>query len=203
MYFQTTILNHDKTLPEGIHLLGISGSLRTKSNNTGLLRTAEDLLPKGMTLEIYDISNIPLYNHDLEADGEPAAVKDFKARITHADALLIATPEYNHSIPGVLKNALDWASRPYRRSPLNQKTLGIMGAAGRSGSINAQDHLRQIAAGMDMLVLEEPEVVVHRAWEKFDADGNLIDENTRKQVKDFLEALAVRVRSERQLLQII
>jgi chromate reductase len=194
----TKITDGDKIMTDNIHILGISGSLRRKSTNSGLLCEAIELLPKGMTLEIYDLSDIPMYNQDLYAEGEPAAVQDLKSHIANADALLIATPEYNHSIPGMLKNALDWASRPHRRSPLNHKLLGIMGAAGSLGSLNAQEHLRQIAAGMDMQVLEHPQIAVKRAWEKFDSKGRLTDEHTRVQIKEMLEALAVRVRHQRE-----
>lgn len=175
---------------ELIHVLGISGSLRKSSNNSGLLRAAGELLPEDMTLEIYDIAEIPLYNNDLLlAEGLPPAVQQLKARINAADALLIATPEYNSSIPGVLKNAIDWASRPRAESPFAGKPLAIMGAGGVLGTSRAQNHLRQIAGGLNMLVLNKPEVMIQRAWEKFDQDGNLIDEASRKQVKDLLAAL--------------
>jgi chromate reductase len=176
-------------MTEQSHILGVSGSLRKNSNNSGLLRAASELLPEGMTLEIFDLSAIPLYNNDLLAEGLPPAVQEFKARLAAADALLIATPEYNSSIPGVLKNAIDWASRPRNESPFSGKPLGIMGAGGALGTSRAQYHLRQIASGMNMLALNKPEVMVQRAWEKFDQDGNLTDEATRKQVKDLLAAL--------------
>lgn len=170
-------------------VLGISGSLRKNSNNSGLLRAASELLPEGMSLEIYDIAAIPLYNNDLVAEGLPPSVQEFKTRIAAADALLIATPEYNYSIPGVLKNAIDWASRPPNESSFPGKPLAIMGAGGVMGTSRAQSHLRQIASGLNMLALNKPEVMVQRAWEKFDQDGNLTDESTRKQVKDLLAAL--------------
>ena len=172
-----------------IHVLGISGSLRKSSNNSGLLRAANELLPEGMTLEIFDLSAIPLYNNDLLAEGLPPAVQEFKARIAAADALLIATPEYNYSIPGVLKNAIDWASRPLNESPFSGKPLAIMGAGGVMGTSRAQSHLRQIAAGMNLLALNKPEVMLQRAWEKFDQNGNLTDETSRKQVKDLMAGL--------------
>jgi chromate reductase, NAD(P)H dehydrogenase (quinone) len=172
-----------------IHILGISGSLRKNSNNSGLLRAAGELLPEGMALEIFDISAIPLYNNDLLAEGLPPAVQEFKARIAAADALLIATPEYNYSIPGVLKNAIDWASRPPNESSFPGKPLAMMGAGGVMGTSRAQSHLRQIASGMNMLVLNKPEVMVQRAWEKFDQHGNLTDDATRQKVKELLLAL--------------
>lgn len=176
-------------MTEQIHVLGISGSLRKSSNNTGLLRAANELLPAGMSLEIYDISAIPLYNNDLLAEGLPPAVQEFKARIAAADALLIATPEYNSSLPGVFKNAIDWASRPPNESSFPGKPLAMMGAGGVMGTSRAQNHLRQIASGLNMLALNKPEVMVQRAWEKFDQHGNLTDDATRQQVKALLLAL--------------
>ncbi len=177
-------------MTQAIHLLGISGSLRKGSYNTGLLRTAAELLPEGMTLEIYDIGAIPLYNSDLEAQQIPEPVKHFKERIVAADGLLIATPEYNYSVPGVLKNAIDWASRPPRNSPLKGKPLAIIGAGGMFGTVRAQLHLRQIATELDTLTLNKPEVLVARPWEKFDAEGNLTDEASRQALRALLEAFA-------------
>jgi chromate reductase, NAD(P)H dehydrogenase (quinone) len=174
-----------------IHVLGIAGSLRSGSLNTAALRAAAELLPEGMTLEIYDLSAIPMYNGDVDANGAPAAVQDFKNRIAAADALLIATPEYNYSIPGVLKNALDWASRPAGRSPLNGKPVAIMGVAtSRFGTVRAQMHLRLIAQAMNMLALNKPEVMITGAADKFDAQGRLIDETSRQQIAELLAALA-------------
>lgn len=171
-----------------VHVLGISGSLRKDSYNTALLRAATELLPDGMTLEIHDLSAIPLYHGDVEAAGVPAPVAAFKERIAAADALLIATPEYNYSLPGVLKNALDWASRPVP-SPLSDKPLAIMGAGGRFGTVRAQLHLRQIAVYLNLLPLNKPELMVPLAWEKFDAAGRLNDDPTRAALRDLLAAL--------------
>ena len=126
-----------------IHVLGISGSLRRASWNTGLLHAAGELLPEGMSLEIADLADVPLYNQDHDGPAAPEAIKQFKERIRAADALLIATPEYNGSIPGVLKNAIDWASRPMNDSPLAGKPLAIMGAGGIGGTIRAQLALPQ------------------------------------------------------------
>lgn len=172
-----------------IHVLGIAGSLRKASVNKGLLRAAADVLPEGMLLETFDLAPIPLYNGDVDAAGAPEAVLHFKARIAAADALLIATPEYNYSIPGVLKNALDWASRPPKESPLNGKPLAIMGAGGVAGTTRAQLHLRQVAVFTNMLPLNKPEVAIQRAWEKFDAEGNLTDEPSREAIRMLLQAL--------------
>ncbi len=173
-----------------VHVLGISGSLRKFSYNAGLLRAASELLPEGMTLEVFDLAPIPLFNQDLTDSGNiPEPVQQFKARIAAADALLIATPEYNYSMPGVLKNAIDWASRPLQGSPLDGKPLAMMGAGGGMGTSRAQHHLRQIAVFTNMLPLNKPEVTVQRAFEKFDAQGHLTDEPTRQQVRALLEAL--------------
>jgi chromate reductase, NAD(P)H dehydrogenase (quinone) len=117
-------------MTDHVHVLGIAGSLRQKSYNKAALRAAAELVPEGMTLEIYDIAPIPLFNADVEAQGDPEPVRDFKARLAAANALLIATPEYNYSMPGVLKNALDWASRPVATTPLGEKPLAIIGASG-------------------------------------------------------------------------
>jgi len=174
----------------GVRLLGVSGSLRKGSYNTALLRAASELLPEGMTLEIFDLSSIPLYNDDLRALGFPTPVQEFRDRIAAADALLIATPEYNFSIPGVLKNAIDWASRP-PDPPLNGRPVGIMGAStGNFGTVRAQMHLRQVCVFCNMFPLNKPEVLVMRAKEKFDANGRLIDETARGFIRDMLLALA-------------
>jgi chromate reductase len=172
-----------------VHVLGFSGSLRKASNNSGLLRAARKVLPDEMTLELFDLSVVPLFNGDIDAIDPPEGVKAFKSRIATADALLIATPEYNFSIPGVLKNALDWASRPPKESPLSGKPLAIMGAGGMMGTVRAQIALRQMAGFLNLLTLNRPEVLVTRAWEKFDAEGNLKDEATLQQIGDLLKAL--------------
>ena len=171
-----------------IKILGISGSLRKNSFNRSLLEAAFELKPDNMDIEIFDISDIPLYNEDTRVLGEPDPVKLFKQKIAEADALLIATPEYNYSIPGVLKNAIDWASRPPSDSPLNGKPLAIMGAGGRMGTVRAQNHLRQIAVETNMLTMNKPEVLVARAREKFDKDGKLTDERTKAQIRKLLNA---------------
>jgi chromate reductase len=173
----------------GMHVLGFSGSLRKGSYNTALLRAASELLPKGMTLEVFGLSSTPLYNDDVRALGFPKPVQEFRDRIAAADALLIATPEYNFSIPGVLKNAIDWASRPFD-PPLDGKPVAIMGAStGNFGTVRAQMHLRQVCVFCNMFPVNKPEVLVMRAREKFDASGRLIDETARGFLRDLLTAL--------------
>lgn len=179
-------INHNET---PLRVLGISGSLRRSSFNTALLESAAQLLPPGMTLEIYDLSALPMYNQDDEKPFPPE-VEDFRRRLALADALLIATPEYNASITGALKNAIDWASRPPSQ-PLNGKPVAIMGAStGNFGTLRAQLHLRQILTHVGALTLPKPEVLVARAGQAFTPDGDLIDETARGFLRDLLVALA-------------
>jgi chromate reductase, NAD(P)H dehydrogenase (quinone) len=174
---------------EPIRILGFSGSLRKGSYNTALLRAAGGLIPEGTTLETFDLSSIPPYNEDVRQTGFPDSVRDFRDRINAADALLVATPEYNYSIPGVLKNALDWASRP-PDPPLFGKPAAIMGAStGNFGTVRAQLHLRQVLVTLNMLPVNKPEVLVGHAKDKFNTEGRLTDEITRGFVRDLLEAL--------------
>src|SRR5512140_3319868 len=167
---------------EPLHFLGFAGSLRKGSYNRALLRAAAELLPEGVELEQFDISPIPLYNADVEAQGFPEPVRIFRERIRAAAAILIVTPEYNYSIPGVLKNAFDWASRPPDR-PFNDKPVAILGASpGGFGTILSQHHLRQTFVFTNMHPLMNPQVYVSKAAEKFDAEGRLTDAETRKKV---------------------
>ncbi|MBX3064457.1 MAG: NAD(P)H-dependent oxidoreductase [Anaerolineae bacterium] len=186
-----------------IHVLGISGSLRKSSYNTAILHAASAMLPEGMSLEIYDLSALPLYNADNDGDNIPESVRQFKARVTAADALLFATPEYNYSVSGVLKNAIDWASRPAGKSPLIKKTAAIMGAStGNFGTVRAQMHLRDICVYNNMLVVPQPEVLIMKAKENFDAHGKLTNELSRDLIRKLLVALAEltrRMKSEREL----
>jgi len=171
-----------------VDVIGISGSLRKGSYNTGLLRAAVELAPEDLQLQIFDLSNIPLYNEDVRTVGYPEPVKEFRDRLASADALLIATPEYNHSFSGVLKNAIDWASRP-PNPPIIGKPVAIMSASmGNFGGIRAQMDLRLILDGL-MRPVNQPEVIVAKAQEKFDANGRLIDETTRGFIKELLMAL--------------
>ena len=172
-------------------VIGIAGSLRRASINRGLVRAAVEVAPRGTNVVPYDLAEIPMFNADVEALGDPPAVADFKRAIAQADALLIATPEYNHCVPGVLKNAIDWASRPARESVLTSKPVAIMGASsGRGGTARAQAHLRDGLAYTNGFVLPLPEVLVGLAREKFDGDGNLTDAATREEVRDLLVSLA-------------
>ena len=170
-------------------ILGISGSLRKGSYNTMALRAAQKLAPEGMSISIADISQIPLYNDDVRALGEPAAVTALKAQVRAADALLLVTPEYNFSIPGVLKNTLDWMSRP-PEPPFDGKPVAIMGASpGPVGTARVQYHLRQVLVFMNTFTLNKPEVFISHAGSKFNAEGELTDEVTAKFITEMLVAL--------------
>jgi chromate reductase len=174
-----------------LRVLGVAGSLRAGSFNRALLRAAQELAPPGMEITAFDLAPIPLYNADVEAKGDPEPVAALKAAIRQADALLIATPEYNFGIPGVLKNAIDWASRPPRSSALQGKPAAIMGATpGMGGTGRSQMQLRQCFVFTQTYALLSPEVLVAKAQDKFDASGRLTDEPTRKFVAQLLEALA-------------
>ena len=172
-----------------LKILGFAGSLRKGSYNKALLRAAEELLPSNVTMEVFEIEGIPLFNQDTEKD-MPAKVKEFKSKIREADALLISTPEYNYSVPGVLKNSIDWASRPYGDNPFDGKPVAIMSASvGMLGGARAQYHLRQMFVFLNMYPVNGPEVIVPFAQDKFDANGKLIDENTRKYLTQLLRSL--------------
>jgi chromate reductase len=172
-----------------IKILGFAGSLRKGSYNKALLRAALELLPEDAEFEIFDLEGIPPFNSDLE-NRMPEIVKEFKAKIRAADALLIATPEYNYSIPGVLKNAIDWASRPYGDNAFEGKPAAIMSASsGMLGAVKAQFHLRQTFVFLDVFAINRPEVVVTFAGEKIDDKGRVTDEKTREKIKELLKAL--------------
>ena len=163
--------------------------MRKGSYNKMLLRVAAELTPAGAHLEIFDIARVPLFNQDIEGS-MPADVKEFKRKIRAADAILIATPEHNYSMPGVLKNAIDWASRPYGDNSFDGKPAAIMSASvGLLGGARAQYHLRQACVFLDMHPINRPEVMVAMAGEKFDDKGRLLDEKARELVKQLLENL--------------
>lgn len=170
-------------------ILAIPGSLRKHSCNHGLLKAATQLAPEGCSIDIFDLIEIPLYNQDLENPLPPAVVA-LKEKVRAADALLIATPEYNYSIPGVLKNALDWGSRPYGDNVWDNKPLAILGAtAGMQGTSRAQYHLRQICVILNLRPLNRPELLVSSARDKFDDQGNLTDPKVRDKIVELLTAL--------------
>jgi len=172
-----------------LQVLGIVGSLRRDSYNRRALEAAQDLMPEGSTLQLMDLHGIPLFDQD-EEKSLPPAVVECKRRIREADAILFVAPEYNYSVPGVLKNAIDWASRPYGENAWLGKPAAIMGAStGNLGTARMQYHLRQILVAFDMAVVSQPEVMITRAPERFDQDGKLTDESTRKHIEKLLVAL--------------
>ena len=172
-----------------VSVLGICGSLRKDSYNMATLRVAIAQKPPGMTVEVADISQIPPYNEDVRQQGFPPSVETLRRQIAAADALLFACPEYNYSMSGVLKNAIDWASRPPDQ-PFAGKPVAIMGAAaGMAGSGRAQYDLRRSCVFLDMHPLNKPEVLIGQAQTKFDAEGRLTDEVGRGLIRDLLVAL--------------
>ena len=174
-----------------IKILAFAGSLRKNSYNKALIRAAITLAPENLLIYTFDLEGIPLYNDD-NLKNPPSLVLEFKQKIRESDALLIASPEYNYSIPGVLKNAIDWASRPKDGNPLEGKPVAIMSAStGRLGGARAQYHLRQTFVFLNMHPINRPEVMVSSAAESFDSNGNLTNEQTAKLVKQLLEALVI------------
>jgi chromate reductase len=180
-----------------IHILGFAGSLRKQSYNRAILAAALDVVPGDATLEVFDLEGIPPFNQDLELQ-PPQKVIDFKAKIRGADAILIATPEYNYSIPGVLKNAIDWASRPYGDNAFDGKSVGLMGASsGMTGTARAQYDLRRSFVFLNMFALNQPEVMVPFVQDKVDGNGRLTDTKTRAKVRELLESLVAFTRRMR------
>ena len=172
-----------------VRILGIAGSLRKTSYNRGVLRAAKELAPEGSTVDIFELDGFPGFNQDDEQN-PPEKVAEFKQRIRDADAVLFVTPEYNYSVPGVLKNAIDWASRPYGDSAWNGKPAAIMGASiGGIATARAQYHLRQMMVFLNMFPINQPEVMIGNAGDKFDEAGNLTDETTKKYIGQMLQNL--------------
>src|SRR4030065_2458040 len=172
-----------------VKILGFVGSLRKGSYNKALMRAAVNLAPEEATIEVFDLEGIPPFNQDLESQ-PPHVVKEFKAKIRKADAILIASPEHNYSIPGVLKNAIDWASRPYGDNSFEGKPVAVMSAStGMLGGARAQYQLRQVFVFLNMYPLNRPEVFVTFANQKFDKKGELTDEKAKELIKELLEAL--------------
>jgi chromate reductase len=176
-------------MEQPVKILGFVGSLRKGSYNKALMRAAVELVPEDAKIEVFDLEGIPLLNQDLE-NQPPQIVRDFKAKIRSADALLIASPEYNYSVPGVLKNAIDWASRPYGDNAFEGKPVAIMSASiGSLGGARAQYHLRQSFVFLDMYPLNRPEVMMPFAEDNVDAEGNVTNEKTKQLIRELLEAL--------------
>ena len=172
-----------------VFILGFAGSLRKASYNRALLSAALELVPQDAALEIFDLDGIPPFNQDMETV-PPETVKEFKSKIKSADAILIATPEYNYSVPGVLKNALDWASRPPKDNAFDGKPVALMGAStGMLGTARAQYHLRQTFVILNAYPLNRPEVMVPFAPEKIDAGGRVTDQKTKDKIRELIESL--------------
>jgi chromate reductase len=175
-------------------ILGIAGSVRQGSFNRAALRAAQKLVPSGATLDAFDISGIPEFNQDHEKE-PPQKVVDLKARVRAADAILFVTPEYNYSVPGVLKNAIDWASRPYGDSAWTGKPVAIMGASvGIFGTARAQYHLRQMFVFLEMEAVNQPEVMIGSAAKRFDERGELTDETSKELIGRLLANLVAKTR---------
>jgi chromate reductase len=176
-------------MKETVKILGIAGSLREASYNRSVLRAAGTVLPDDAEMEILDISGIPVFNDDLLGD-LPETVVELKRKVKEADALLLVTPEYNYSISGVMKNVIDWGSRPYGDNAWDGKPAAIMGAStGLLGTARAQYHFRQILQAVNVHTLNHPEVMISKAAERFDDEGNLTDEQT----KEFIRSLVAKL----------
>ncbi len=181
-----------------IRILGIAGSLRRKSFNRAALRAAQQLVPEDAVLDIFELDGIPVFSEDDEPQ-PPAKVVEFKKRIREADAILFVTPEYNYSIPGVLKNAIDWASRPYGDSAWTDKPAAIMGASvGTLGTARAQYHLRHVFVFLNVHAVNQPEVMIANATQNFDSEGKLTNETTKNLIRQLLANLVTWTRSLQQ-----
>jgi chromate reductase, NAD(P)H dehydrogenase (quinone) len=173
-----------------LSVVAVAGSLRRNSYNAAALRAADQLAPSHMRIEIFDIGSVPLYNEDIRTTHLPPSVAEFRSQLKDADGVLIATPEYNYSVPGVLKNAIDWASRPPDQ-PFDQKPVAIIGASpSPMGSSRAQYHLRQILVCLNAFVMPKPELIIANASQRFDIQGQLTDETTREALRKCLDAFA-------------
>ena len=176
-------------MADKLRILGIAGSLRKDSYNRATLRVAQQLVPVDSVIEIFDLAPIPLFNQDQEKN-PPQSVVDLKSAIRSADAILFSTPEYNYSVPGVLKNAIDWASRPFGDSAWNDKPVAMMGTSpGELGSARAQYHLRQVLVSLNMHCLNTPEVMIAKASERFDSRGMLVDQKANDLIRQLLQGL--------------
>lgn len=178
-----------------VKIAGICGSLRAASYNRGLLRVAAVSVPDGASMEVVEIGDLPLFNEDLEKPSWPEPVMAFRRALWRADAILFVTPEYNAGMPGVLKNAVDWASRPHRSSPLDCKPVALLGAtAGRGSTLQAQAQLREALVYTGSCTLSQPEFSLTRASTAFDAAGRLIEDDAREALRELLDTFAQWVR---------
>jgi chromate reductase len=176
-------------MSEQFRILGIAGSLRKESFNRSILRAATQLVPQDASIDVFELDGIPGFNQD-EEQNPPAKIANLKKRVRESDAILFVTPEYNYSVPGVLKNAIDWASRPYGDSAWNGKPAAMMGASiGAMGTARAQYHLRQMMVFLNMYPINQPEVMIANAPKGFDADGNLTDETSKELIRQLLQNL--------------
>jgi chromate reductase len=181
----------------GLQIVAFAGSLRRGSYNRALLHAARRLAPEGTTIDVLDIGELPFYNADVEAEGDPPSVEKFKGSLREADGIIIAAPEYNDGIPAVLTNAIDWGSRYPGRSPLMGKPVALMGASpSQIGTARAQLHLRQLLAHTHARPLPSPELLIARAHDRFNSDLELTDEGTRKLLAALLQRFAHWIRRE-------
>lgn len=179
-------------------IIALAGSLRRRSFNRALIHAAQELAPDGMTIDLVEIGELPFYNADVESEGDPPAVADFKASLRTADGLLFATPEYNDGIPGLLTNAIDWGSRLPGRAPLTGKPVALMGASpSQIGTARAQLHLRLLLSHVQARVLPPPELLVASAHDRFDADLKLVHESTRRVLSQLLQRFSRWISRER------
>jgi chromate reductase len=188
---------------DALQVVGIAGSLRRASYNRALLCAAQQLAPPSLRIEIEELDGVPMFNADLDGASPPEAVTRLRQAVQAADALLLVTPEYNHGVPGVMKNAIDWLSQPLRQSALDDKPTALMGAStGLAGTARGQMQLRQAFILTNTPAMLRPEVLVGRAQEKFDGTGRLTDEGTRQFVASFLSQFAVWIRQQQRAREI-
>jgi chromate reductase len=189
------IITSQKIMDQNIKIVGIVGSLRKDSYNRSLMNAVKDAVPAGVTLEVLELENFPLFNQDIETTNYPKDAQTLKDKIAAADGVIIVTPEYCRSIPGVLKNAIDWTTRPYGTSPWSGKHVATMGAtAGALGTAVAQSHLRQILVYLDTHVMGQPEFYLGEITKKIDASGAITDPATKDHIAKFWEAFLAQIR---------
>lgn len=183
-------------MTDAVRIVGLAGSLRRGSFNRALLRAAQQLAPEQVSIDIFDLIDVPLYNGDIEDPGDPVPVQELKKAIRAADGVLFVTPEYNHGAPAVMKNAIDWASRPAGGASLERKPVGIIGASpGITGTARGQSQIRQAFEFTNSYCMPQPELLVFKAHLKFDADSNLTDKATGQYLIRYLTAFGEWVRA--------